>query len=319
MLTESRILMLTLLVLATIPLFPLEPVWIWILTLANYYALLALSWNLLTGYTGQFSFAHTGLLAVGGYTSVLLHAATGIHPAIGLLAGGTAAAAVGFSLGLVSLRLKGIYLALTTFGFSMITYLIVLTEYELTGGKAGFKTSYFLLTSPYLTRLEYYYVSFLLLSASLLLIYRLINSRYGLFLQAIREDEEAAASYGIHLINLKVAAFVISSFLVGMAGSFYAHLVGYISPAIADLTVMSSIITVAVLGGLGTFFGPLLGGFIVWPLSELIRAYSAAFSQIVFAIAIILTLKFFPNGLVGLFQLLLKRHGTPQRIPSKAL
>lgn len=289
-------------ILCLVPLLPFPPAWMWVLTIACYYGLLSVSWNMIAGYAGQFSFAHTALLAIGGYTSVLLHQWTGVSPFVGLLTGGVTSAAAGFLVGLLCLRLRGIYFVLTTFGFSMITYLVVLNEYQTTGGKAGLKTSFFLEQSPYIARAEYYYMSLLFFALSLIGTYFLMNSKYGLFLQAIRDDEESAAAYGIHLVKVKVSIFVISSFIVGLAGSFYAHLIGYISPAIADLSVMASIITITVLGGLGTFYGPVAGCFIIWPLSELIRSYSGPLSQILFAVAIILTLKFFRNGLVGLIE-----------------
>jgi ABC-type branched-chain amino acid transport system, permease component len=131
--------------------------------------------------------------------------------------------------------------------------------------------------------------------------YILIRSKYGMFLKAIREDEEAAAVYGVNIVKMKLLAFIYSSFLAGLMGGFYTHVIGYISPAMAELSTMATIIIISVLGGLGTFLGPLVGAYVIWPLSELIRSYSGALSQIIFSAAVILALKFMPNGLIGLF------------------
>jgi len=304
----GKFLIILLFALLTIPtILPLPSSWVWLLMFANYYVVLSASWNLVVGYAGQFSFAHHGLLAVGGYVSVMIVNNLGIHPALGLLMGGVAATLAGLAIGIVSLRLKGIYFALTTFGFSYIVYLMVLSEYRITGGRAGLKTAFLLYESPFREMLYYYLISLSLMTAVMLSIYALTRSKYGIFIEAIREDEDAASIYGVNIVKMKLMVFVYSSFIVGIMGAFYAHVIGYISPAIADLSVMGTIIIITVLGGLGTFFGPVLGSFIIWPLSELIRSYSASLSQIVFSMAIILSLKFFRNGIVGYLQTLITR------------
>ncbi len=299
----SKLLIVTALVmLLVIPLvLPLPPSWIWIMIFANYYTVVAMSWNIVLGYGGQFSFAQHGLLTVGGYSSALLVNFLHLHPIASVILGGLVTATIGLGIGAVSLRLKSIYFALTTFGFSYIVYLITQSEYKLTGGKAGLKTEYLLLKSPFFSLHEYYFISFLLMLIITITTYVLIKSKYGMFLQAIREDEEAAAVYGVNIVKMKMIAFIYSSFIVGLMGGFYTHVVGYISPAMAELSTMGTIIIISVLGGLGTFFGPLIGAYVIWPLSELIRAYSATLSQIVFSVMVILTLKFLPNGLAGLF------------------
>ncbi|MDT7877744.1 MAG: branched-chain amino acid ABC transporter permease [Candidatus Caldarchaeales archaeon] len=280
---------------------PLPPSWVWVMIFANYYTVVAMSWNIVLGYGGQFSFAQHGLLAVGGYSSAFLVNILRIHPIGSIFLGGTVAAIIGLGIGAASLRLRGIYFALTTFGFSYIVYLFTQSEYKLTGGKAGLKTEYLLLKSPFFSLHEYYVASLLLMLFAMLVSYIFTRSRYGMFLKAIREDEEAAAVYGVNIIKIKLFAFTYSSFLAGLMGGFYAHIIGYISPAMADLSTMGTIIVISVLGGLGTFLGPFIGAYLIWPFSELIRSYSAALSQIIFSVAVILALKFMPNGLVGFF------------------
>lgn len=293
--------------LITIPLIaPLPHSWIWALIFANYYTIVAMSWNIVLGYAGQFSFAQHGLLAVGGYSSALLVNYLGIHPLAGVFIGGALSTLIGLLIGIVSLRLRGIYFALTTFGFSYIVYLFIQSEYKLTGGKAGLKTEFLLLKSPFYNIQEYYTVGLVFMLSTMFITYLVIRSRYGLFLKAIREDEEAAAQYGVNIVRIKLLAFAYSSFLAGLMGGFYAHVIGYISPAIADLSVMGNIMIITVIGGLGTFFGPIIGAFIIWPISELIRAYSSSLSPIIFSIFVILALKFMPNGVAGLAAGLIK-------------
>lgn len=291
--------------------FPLvtymSPSWVWLLLFANYYTVLSTSWNLVVGYTGQFSFGHHGLLAVGGYVSAIIVNEHKLHPIIGLILGGAASTLAGLLIGIASLRLKGIYFALTTFGFSYIIYLFIINEYRVTGGGSGLKTDFLFYDSPYLAIGTYYYVSLVLMSLAMLTTYIIIKSRYGLFLMAIREDEEAAAIYGINVVKMKILVFLYSSFLAGLMGAFYTHVIGYISPAIADLSVMGTIIIISVLGGLGTFGGPLTGSYFIWPLSEIIRSYSAYLNQVIFTVAIILTLKFMRNGIWGYIKNLLEK------------
>ncbi len=280
--------------------------------MANYYALLAISWNLLAGYTGQLSFGHTGLLAIGGYGSVYFVMLTGLPPALGMIVGSVLATLTGLGLGWICLRLKGIYLALTTFAFSAIIMLLLLSEYKVTGGRAGIRTKFLLYEPPYTIGLYYYFIGLAILALCLITTRWLIRSKYGLFFEAIREDEDAAAIYGLNIVRLKLLAFVISSFWVGLAGGFYAHLIGYISPAVADLSIMAMILTMTILGGLGSLFGPLIGGLVVWPLLEFIRSYSATLQQLIFAFAIIISLKFFRNGFIGLINSAIERYRKSQ-------
>jgi len=308
--SPKRMTLLALLVvLAVLPL-PLagDSYLMFVLVLCNFYAILAVSWDLILGYGGQLSFAHTGLLAVGGYSSAFLINATNFPPVLGLLVGGVLAAAVGLALGWICLRLRGIYFALATWGFAGMVQLLLVAEYEKTGGLKGLPTRLLLPSSPLAIPVYYYYASLAILAICVLTTFKLINSNYGLSLIAMGDDEDAIGAYGINVVWLKVSVFGISSFWVGLAGSFYAHFLGYISPAIADFTtIMVMVIAASIIGGLGTFFGPLFGAFLLYPTAEVIRAYGAGIQQLIFTLVILIALKFLRNGIVGLIPSLRRR------------
>jgi len=308
--SPKRLFLLSLLIiLAFIPL-PLagSSYLIWVLTLCNFWAILALSWDLILGYGGQLSFAHTGMLAVGAYSSVFLVNSTGLPPVAGMVLGGVLAAAMGLALGWICLRLRGFYFALATWGFAGMVELLLVSEYDVTGGLKGLATKFLLPTSSQATPVYYYYAGLALLAMCALTTFRLINSNYGLYLIAMGDNEEAVGACGINVVWLKVSVFGISSFWLGLAGSFYAHLLGYISPSIANFTtVMTLVIAATIIGGLGTFFGPLLGAFILYPTAEVIRTYGAGVQQLIFVVLILVALKFLRNGIMGLIPSLRRR------------
>jgi len=276
------------------------PYLLWILTLMSYYTILAMNWNLLLGYSRLLSFAHTGLLAVGGYGSVFFTLMTSLPPIMGVIFGSVLASIVGLILGWICLRLKGMYLALATWGFSGTVQLLIISEYHITGGTKGISTQFLLPMPSFKAPIYYYYAALTFLFICVLTTYKLIYSKYGLFLRAIGDDEDAASACGVHIIWLRILVFTFSSFWIGLAGAFYVHFLGYASPAIADfLTVMVVVMASTILGGLGSFFGPILGSFVVWPLSEFIRAHSASLQMIILAVVLLLSLKFFRNGFVG--------------------
>lgn len=279
-----------------------------LLILLNFYIVLAGSWNVVAGYTGQLSFAHPGLLALGAYASVFFvsFSQSPLSPLMGLLVGGIAAMTMGLGIGAVSLRLRGIYFALATFGFSSIFFELLVSENSITGGYSGYSTVYLLQTSPYVDFLAYYYISVAILVTFFLSTYYLVNGRLGLFMRSVRDDEDAASVYGIDITKVKLVAFAVSSFWVGVMGSFYAHLIGYATPSLSGLSVMVNIVFISVLGGMGGFFGPILGGFVVWPLYIFLRTYNATLNVVLFSLIIIVVLKFFGNGLEGAIRAVLR-------------
>ncbi len=283
---------------------------------ALYFVILTSSWNLLLGYAGQLSFAHAAFAAIGAYTAGLLHRYTGLNPIIGVALGGAAAAAIGYLLGRMCLRVRGPYLALMTLGFSEILRLVLQIEHQFTRGSLGLQVPYLFGPGNVNHTLGYY--TLLGLSVVVLLVlYKLVNSEAGLYLKAIREDEDAAAAMGVDVVKWKVNAFVISSLFAGLAGGVYAHLfVNVIAPQMLLLGEMGLILAMTIVGGLGTLTGPVLGSVILVFLQEQLRDISPHAHLLLFTVLVIVVMKFFRQGLFGLIGQALKKRGWLSKAPS---
>jgi branched-chain amino acid transport system permease protein len=274
-----------------------------IITGAFFYAILAFSWSLLAGTAGQFSFAHMALMAIGAYTSGLLGRDLGTSPLVGILLGTLMAGVVGLVIGLLCLRLRGAYLALFTIAFSEILRITLLTEFTYTGGSNGLKLAP--LYTGITARAEYYIILGLLLG-TMLLMYWLINSRFGLFIRAMREDEDAAGAMGVNVVRYKVLVFVITSLIIGMAGGIFYHQVGIITPNTMELLQMSLVVAMAVIGGMESMFGAALGAIISRVALEMLREINimgfsiefGAWRYAAFGLILVFTLRFAQNGLL---------------------
>src|SRR6185437_15315457 len=212
-----------------------------------YYAMLTSSWALLAGHAGQFSFAHMAFAALGGYTSALVVQYTGIPVPVGMVAGLLIAALVGGLIGWLCLRMSGPYLALFTFAFAVIFQLILIAEYELTRGSLGLQVE-----TLFSGRSDgpYYYTGLGLLALCLIAMNLLMRSRLGLFLRAIREDEDAAEACGVDAARAKIIAFTVTSAIAGLAGAFYGHYVGILTPNLVTIGEMGLVVAMAILGGI---------------------------------------------------------------------
>ncbi|MBE0408685.1 MAG: branched-chain amino acid ABC transporter permease, partial [Anaerolineales bacterium] len=239
-----------------------------VVTGAFFYAILASSWALLAGVAGQFSFAHMAFVGIGAYTAGLLGRDIGTTPLQGILAGTFLAGLVGLVIGLLCLRLRAAYLALFTIAFSEILRLILLTEFKYTGGSNGLR-----LTKLWdgITAIQEYYVMLVLLLAMMGLMYWLVNSRFGLFIRSMREDQQAAAAMGVDVVRYKVLVFVITSLIVGLAGSVFYHQVGIVTPNTMEILQMSLVIAMAVIGGMESLLGAAIGAFFSRISLELLR------------------------------------------------
>jgi branched-chain amino acid transport system permease protein len=260
-----------------------------------YYAILASSWALLAGYAGQFSFAHMAFAALGGYTSALLTVDTGLPIAIAMLAGALAAALAGAVIGYCCLRLGGPYLSLFTLAFAVIFQLVLIAEYEVTRGSLGLEVPGLFSgrSGP-----SYYYLGLGLLAACLIGMHLLVRSRLGLFLRAIREDREAAEACGVDTAKSRIVAFTLTSGIAGLAGAFYGHYVGILTPNMVTIPEMGLVVAMAVLGGIESLAGAVIGAIVVYIASEELREFGQM-RFVLLGLAIMLVQRFAQNGLLA--------------------
>ena len=283
-----------------------------ILVISLYYVILAVGWNLLAGYTGQFSLAHHTFAGIGAYTSALLVQRTGIPILAGVVAGSVLAAAVGYGLGSLCLRMRAIYLALATWAFAESVRLLVTVEYQITRGDLGLAAP-LLFGTPRAT--PYYYLFLGLALGALLVAWQIVHSRIGAYLRAIRDDEEAAATMGVDTFRWKRFAFVVSAVFAAVAGAFQGHYIGLLSPTPMKFNEMATVIIMVISGGLRTFAGPALGAVFIELLSELLRRWGEL-RMVLFALRVIAVIRLYPAGLVGLLRAAGARIGA--RLPALA-
>jgi branched-chain amino acid transport system permease protein len=281
-------------VLALVPLFVTSPYSLGILIVSIYFALLALGWNLLAGFTGQFSLAPAAFAMLGAYATALLDYHLKAPLAIGIPAAIVGTALLGWLLGRIVLRLKGPYLALTTLSFAEIARVVIGNSHEFTRGDQG-------LNVPGLmqSRVGYYYLFLAVLLAVLVALYALMRGRAGRFWLAIRDDETGAESRGIDIVRYKALAFALSCAICGLAGSLYGTFSQLVSPELGLLMQTGLIIAMVVIGGIGTLTGPIVGALLVYLASEWMREFGHV-QMVVFSAVVIVFARFFRTGLWGL-------------------
>jgi len=301
------------LVLLTLPLV-LDKYALGIFVMIYFYAYLGQSWNVLTGYTGHISLGHALYLGAGAYASTYL-AQFGISPWIGMLLGGLIAAAISLFLGYLGFRfgVRGVYFVILTIAFAEITRLIV-SHVEALGSFSGifldFNPSF--INFQFRGNLPYYYISLGFMVFSLIAVRLLEVSKPGRFMVAIREDEEAAQALGVNTFKYNMMAIAISAFMTSLAGTFYANYIFYLNPnTMFGMSTSIELILRPIVGGLGTLFGPVVGSFILTPLSEISRAYFAkggleGLHLILYGILTILVVLFMPKGIIVYVNRLLK-------------
>ncbi len=278
-----------------VPLLDLTPYTLGILIIGFYFALIALAWNLLAGFTGQFSMAPAAFAMIGGYITALLHFHLGLSLWWGIPAAVVGSAVLGFFLGATVLHLKGPYLSLTTLAFAEIARVFIGNSHEFTRGDQG-------LNLPTLMddRLAYYYFFLMLVAIVGGLIFLLMRSKYGGYLLAIRDDAEAAESRGIPVVRFKLLAFTISSAICGFAGCMYGTFSQLVSPEMGLIQQTGLVISMVVIGGIGSLTGPVFGALLIYLSSEWLREIGNI-QMIVFALLVIIFARFFRTGLWGIF------------------
>jgi branched-chain amino acid transport system permease protein len=278
-----------------------------VLIVSLFYVMMASSWNLLAGYTGQVSFGHAAMAGIGAYTSGILAAKAGVDPWIGVCAGTAIAGLLGLGLGALCLKMGGIYLSLTTLAFSQILHIVIVNEYDVTRGTMGLQVPG--LMAEY-SKIAYYYIMLAAAVLILTILYRMIHSNLGLNFRAVQNDEVAAKSVGVKVLQVRVLAFTVASAMAGFAGALYGHYLLLITPEIPSLDLQFNVLAMTVIGGMGSFIGPVIGAFALNILAEKIRDYGE-YHVLVFGLVALVVARFAPNGLLGLW----RRFRTPTARP----
>lgn len=293
-------------ILLALPLF-LDKYALGIFVMIFFYAYLGQSWNVLTGYTGHISLGHALYVGIGAYTSTFLAQSHGLSPWVGMLAGGCLAVMIALFLGFLGFRfgLRGVYFVIMTIAFAEITRLIV-SHIQALGSFSGifidYRPSFW--NFQFKGNVPYYYISLGFMVGSLVLVRILETSKLGRFMVAVREDEEAAQALGVNTFRVNMYAIAISAFMTSLAGAFYANYIFYLHPnSLFGMGLSIELILRPIVGGLGTLFGPVVGSFILTPLSEVSRAYFAkggleGLHLILYGVLAILVVLFMPKGII---------------------
>lgn len=284
------------------------------------FAYLALSWNVLGGIAGQLSLGHAAYFGIGAYTSTWLLDRMGISPWIGMWAGALLAVLAAILIGAACFRLRGAYYALATIAASMVIKTLVENADSLLGGSRGMEVVlmhdaplYFQHTSK-----EFYFVIIGIMTALAFIInWAILRTRFGYYLTAIRNDQEAASALGVDTGRYKLLAAAISAAMTAIGGTFYAQFVMYIAPEIVFGVNFSVIIAViCIIGGRGTLWGPVLGALLLHPAEELAHYVSEGMvgvDMMLYGLILMIVIRIEPNGVVAILSRLTARFKTAGR------
>lgn len=288
--------------------------------IAIMYAVLVSSWNISLGYGGVFNFAHMAFFAVGAYSTGILTKTFGFSPWWGMPIGIAASVAASVLVCLPVLRLKGIYVILVTFAFGQLCLQIVLNQRDFTGGNFGLVQIPPLEIGGFSFRdhlsIGYYYLSLAILAVTIAAVTWFAKSRFGWRVVALRDNEPYAISRGVPLARIRLATFAFSAIFPGAIGAVYAQYVRSASPDMFGFSFLTLALSMLLLGGTGTIWGPVAGAFVFTVLSELMTPLGPG-RYLVTAVLIVLILRFFPRGLAAIPEVVAARirelRGSPKQ------
>ncbi len=273
--------------------------------MSEIYAVLAMSLALIVGFSGQVSMGHAAFYGVGAYASALISLKSGLPFWVTIWCAGAVAGLLSFVIGKMVLRLRGHFLAITTAFFGVLVTLILNNWIDLTNGPMGVPgiprpspLSLLGVTVSFETRADYYYLGLVFAGLVAFLLYRIVNSRIGDALIAIRENEELARSIGVDAMAYKVFAFTLGGALAGMAGSFYAHYILFISPVTFTIAESINLLVMIIFGGMTTLFGPVFGAVALTLLPEFLRM-AGSLRLVIYGVALVIFIIWLPLGVWG--------------------
>jgi branched-chain amino acid transport system permease protein len=267
---------------------------------------LALAWNIAGGYAGLISFGHAAFFGIGAYTSTILSVHYGITPWLGLWAGALLAAAFGALLTMICARLRGPFFILSTLAAAEVVRIAALNWANLTGGAEGLSILPVISAANMVFASKTTYAVMIL--GYLLIVYALTKvlegSRYGFYLFAVRDDEDAASAAGVNPLLARTGAMCLSAFLTAIGGSLFAQYFQFLDPThVLSPELSFQFALLPALGGLGTTIGPVLGSFVLTPLSELLRSHlgsaAAGLHMAIYGGVLVIVMLYFPSGIAG--------------------
>jgi branched-chain amino acid transport system permease protein len=309
---KNSTVLLALLLLAAfvLPLFAGE-YYIHIGVLVLFYAYMAVAWNILGGYAGQHSLGHALFMGIGAYTSTYLFTVMGLTPWLGMWLGGALAGIAGWFVGYLCFRygLKGPYFALVTIAMAEAAVYLA-NNITAIGGAQGLEVAW-TGSAPLLMQFDgksgYYYVILVMTVLSVWLSSWLIRRRFGYQLVSVRENEDAAEALGVNTLRVKIQATIISAILTAMGGTFFAQYFTYINPRnVFGEGPSIQILLFAIIGGLGTVWGPVVGALVLVPVAEMSKSLLggsfAGAHILLYGTVLVLVMLFMPNGIVGIYE-----------------
>lgn len=293
---------IVILLVASIPFVGVSPYVLHIFILFFLYTILGQSWNILGGYTGQYSVGHAAYFGTGAYVTLSMIKSYGLPPWLGMALGIPAAIIVALVIGLICFRLIGPYFVLASIALTEMIRLSAINLKSITNGAEGILVTDIpplmigdILITDYSTKVPFFYTMYGFVLVTLILTYLVSHSKLGYYFQAIREDQDAAHSLGINLTVYKNIALILSAIFTSIAGSLYGVYIGFIEPGtVLSLDMSVQIVLICIIGGIGTIWGPMIGALVLVALSESLRANIIA--KGLFQIGLVL-----PDSKVGVF------------------
>lgn len=293
--------LLCLLVLVILPFFVPSAYIRHLIIVAVVYAIVASNWNFSLGYGGIFNFGHLAFFGLGAYGSAILAKTVGITPWLTIIIAGVIAVVAAVIVSVPVLRLKGIYVVLVTFAFSQLCLQLIMSQQSITGGSQGFPLVPQLTIGSYSfasdDKFGYYYVALFLLVFSTIYLQRLVRSSFGVSVVALKDNEDYAISRGISLARQRLLTLVASAFFTGMAGGFFSTYTRVASPEIFGFGPISLALSMMLLGGTGSIYGPIVGAFLITIVSEAMVNLGPVRFLIISGM-IVIVLIFYPGGTI---------------------